>query len=54
MNPGPASVTYLLPLGQLPSGVVVVVQVLLVADQDDGNVGAEVFHLWGPLLRDVL
>ena len=27
---------------------------LLVADKDDGDVGAEVFHLWRPLLGDVL
>ena len=30
------------------------VSYLLVADKDDGDIGAEVFHLWCPLLWDVL
>lgn len=33
--------------------MLVVPQVFLVAHQDDGNVGAEVFHLRRPLLRDI-
>jgi len=45
---------YLLHLGQLPAGMLVVAQVLLVPHQDDRNIGAEVFDLGGPLLRDVL
>jgi hypothetical protein len=45
---------YLFHLGKLPAGVVVVAQVLLVSHEDDGNVGAEVLHLRGPLLWDVL
>ena len=45
---------YLLHLGQLPPRMLVVAQVLLVPHQDDGNVGAEVLHLRGPLLRNVL
>ncbi len=32
----------------------VVPEVLLVADEDDGDVGAEVADLGGPNLRDVL
>lgn len=44
---------YLLHFGQLPACVLIVAQVLLVSDQDDGNVGTEVFDLWGPLLRNV-
>ena len=32
----------------------VVAEVLLVADEDDGDVGAELLHLWRPLLWDVL
>lgn len=46
-------VQYLLHLGQLPPCVFVVPQVLLVAHQDDWNIGAEVLHLRGPLLWDV-
>lgn len=34
--------------------MLIVAQVLLVPHQDDGHVGAEVLHLRGPLLRDVL
>lgn len=45
---------YLLHFGELPASVLVVSQVLLIAHQDNGNVGAEVFHLRSPLLRDVL
>ena len=47
-------VVYLLHLGELPAGVLVVAQVFLVSHQDNWNVGAEVFDLRGPLLRDVL
>lgn len=43
----------LLHLGQLSSGVFVLPKVLLVSHQDDGHIGAEVLHLWGPLFRDV-
>ena len=45
---------YLLHLGKLPAGVLVVAQVFLVPHQDNWNVGAEVFDLGGPLLGDVL
>ena len=44
---------YLLHLGQLPACVLIVAQVFLVSYEDDGNVGTEVFDLWGPLLWDV-
>merc|ERR1719327_694609 len=44
----------LLHLPELLDCVGVVAEVLLVADRDDGDVGAEVFHLWRPLLGDVL
>lgn len=44
---------YLLHLGQLSACVLVVAQVFLVSYQDDGNVGAEVFDLGGPLLWNV-
>lgn len=44
---------YLFHLGQLSARVLVVTQVLLVSNQDNGNIGTEVFHLWGPLLWDV-
>jgi len=44
----------LLHLPQLLDRVGVVAQVLLVADQDDGDVGAEVLDLGRPLLGDVL
>lgn len=46
--------THLLHLGELPAGVIVVPQVLLVAHQDNGNIGTEVLHLRGPLLWNVL
>ena len=39
---------------QLPFGVVVVPQILLVAHEDDGHVGAEMPHFRRPLLRDIL
>lgn len=44
----------LLHLSQLPAGVLVVAQVLFIPHQDDGDIRAEVFHLWSPLLWDVL
>lgn len=44
---------HLFHLGQLSACVLIVAQVFLVSHQDDGNVGTEVFDLWGPLLRNV-
>lgn len=44
---------YLLHLGQLSAGVIIVSQVLLVPHQDDGDIGTEVFHLRRPLLGDI-
>lgn len=44
---------YLFHLGQLSPRVLVVPQVLLVAHQDDRNIGTEVFHLRCPLLWDI-
>lgn len=54
MVAAPLSHVYLLHFGKLPAGVLIVAQVLFVSHQDNGDVGAKVFHLWGPLLRDVL
>lgn len=50
----PVLSTYLFHLGQLPACVFIVAQVLLIAYEDDGNVGTEVFDLWSPLLWNVL
>ena len=44
----------LLHFSEFLDGVWVVAEVLLVADEDDGDVGAELLHLWRPLLWDVL
>ena len=44
----------LLHLHQFAFCILVVAQILLVSDQNDGNVGAEVLHFWRPFLRDVL
>lgn len=44
---------YLLHLGQLSACVLIIPQVLLVPNQDDGNIGTEVLHLRCPLLRNV-
>lgn len=33
--------------------MLIIAQIFLVSYQDDGNVGAEVFDLWGPLLWNV-
>lgn len=44
---------YLLHFGQFPTCVLIVAQIFLVSDQDDGNVGTEVLDLWGPLLWNV-
>lgn len=45
---------YLLHLGELTASVFVVAQVLLVAHQDDGDVGAKMFYLRSPFFRNVL
>lgn len=45
---------YLLHFGKLPPGMLVITQVLFISHQYNGNIRAEVFHLRGPLLRDVL
>ena len=44
----------LLNFSEFLDGVWVVAEVLLLADEDDGDVGAELLHLWRPLLWDVL
>lgn len=44
---------HLLHLSQLSACVLIIAQVLLVSHQDDGNRGAEVFDLRGPLLWNV-
>lgn len=45
---------HLFHLGQLPARVLVISQVLLVAHEDDGHVGAKVFDFGRPLLWNVL
>lgn len=45
---------YLLHFGQLPPGVLVISQILLISHQYNGNIRTEVFHLRGPLFWDVL
>ena len=44
----------LLHFSEFLDGVWVVAEVLLVADEDDGDVGAELLRLWRPLLWNVL
>lgn len=44
---------HLLHLGQFSACVLIITQVFLVSYQDDGNIGTEMFDLWGPLLWDV-
>lgn len=46
-------IKYLLHFSQLPTRVLIIAQVFLVSDEDDGNIGTEVFYLWCPLLRNV-
>lgn len=45
---------FLFHLLQLVNRVGVVAQILLVPDQNDGHIGAEVFHFGRPFLRDIL
>lgn len=49
-----ASETHLLHLSQLSPCVFIVPQILLIAHEDYGNVGAEVLHLRRPLFWNVL
>ena len=43
----------LLHLRKLSLCVFIVTQILLVSNQDDGNIWTKVLHLWGPLLGDI-
>lgn len=46
--------TDLFHLGQLPARVLIVTKILFVTHENDGDVGAKVFHLGGPFLWNVL
>lgn len=46
--------THLLHLSQLSPCVLIIPQILLIAHEDYGNVGAEVLHLRRPLFWDIL
>lgn len=45
---------HLFHLGQLPARVFIVAKILLIAHENDGNIGTKVFDFRGPFLGNVL